>query len=254
MAPPGFSWRNLVFFVLGNVFILSPVTAAYVFVCASLAVDHFSDGFMALHLNGLTVQARKYVRSDGRAIQLIPMAHVGEADFYRELTQSFPTNAIVLMEGVSDEKHLLTNRITYRRMASSLGVSEQQKEFKPSRTQIVLADVDVDQFSPKTIDFLNLVTLVHTEGLNAETLAKLMHYSEPAYLKDGLFDDLLRKRNQHILAEIRARLSQPEEIIVPWGAAHMPGIAKGIQELGFHLRETREYTAIRFGRARQHPR
>ena len=38
-------------------------------------------------------------------------------------------------------------------------------------------------------------------------------------------DDLLRKRNRRRLGEIHARLSQWENIIVPWGAAHMPEIA-----------------------------
>jgi hypothetical protein len=33
---------------------------------------------------------------------------------------------------------------------------------------------------------------------------------------------------------------------VPWGAAHMPGIAREILKSGFHLAETREYVVIRF--------
>jgi len=35
--------------------------------------------------------------------------------------------------------------------------------------------------------------------------------------------------------------------MVPWGVAHMPGIAKEIQKLGFHLDETHDYMVIRFG-------
>ena len=42
-----FSWRNLSVFVLVNVLVLLPLTAAYLVLCARLAVDHFSDGFMA---------------------------------------------------------------------------------------------------------------------------------------------------------------------------------------------------------------
>jgi len=34
--------------------------------------------------------------------------------------------------------------------------------------------------------------------------------------------------------------------MVPWGAAHMPGIAREIIKSGFHLAETREYMVIRF--------
>src|SRR2546430_12251279 len=38
-------------------------------------------------------------RSDGRAIQLIPMIHIGDSQFYRNLSASFPTNSITQMEG-----------------------------------------------------------------------------------------------------------------------------------------------------------
>ncbi len=55
------------------------------------------------------------------------------------------------MEGVTDEKHLLTNRISYKRMAAALGLTEQKKEFKPDREQTVNADVDIARFNTNTI-------------------------------------------------------------------------------------------------------
>lgn len=240
-----FSWRNLCVFLLANVFVLLPVVAAYLAFCANRAIDHFSDGFLALRPEGLKVQVRKYVRNDGKTIQLVPMSHIGEPDFYRQLSKSFPTNAVILMEGVSDRSGLLTNRITYQRMAASLGVTEQHKEFRPAATQMVRADVDVDQFATNTIDFLNLATLVHTKGMNAETLRKVMQFSQPGF-EEQLFEDVLQKRNRRVVDEIDAQLAQNENIIVPWGAAHMPGIAHEIQKSGFRLSETRDYVAIRF--------
>lgn len=240
-----FSWRNLSVFLLVNVLMLLPLTAVYLGVCASLAVDHFSDGFMALRPEGLIVQSRKYAR-DGKTIHLFPMAHVGDSDFYRKLSQSFPTNALVLMEGVSDNNGLLTNRITYERMAATLGVAEQQKEFTP-RGEMAHADVDVEVFEPTTIDFLNLVMLFHSKGVNAQTFPLLMQYSESSHFQKQLFDDLLGKRNRHLLQEIQAHLPQSDQIIVPWGAAHMPEIGREIQKAGFRVVETQEHVAIRFG-------
>lgn len=239
-----FSWRNLSVFLLVNAVVLVPALIIYLVFCAALAVDHFSDGFLALRPVGLTVQVRKYVRSDGKTIQLVPMSHVGEPDFYQTLAQSFPTNAIILMEGVTDNQNLITNEITYQRMATALGVAEQHEEFQP-RGKLVRADVDVAEFTPNTIAGLNLVMLVHSRGVNAETIIKLMQFSPP-HFEEQLFDDLLRKRNRRLLEEIHARLLQSENIIVPWGAAHMPEIAKEIQKAGFRLDETREYVAIRF--------
>ena len=242
-----FSWQNLIVFVLGNVLVIVPAVAVYLFTCAALAADHFSKGFLTLRPSGLTVQVRNYVRSDGKTIQLVPMAHVGDAGFYQRLSQSFPANSTILMEGVTDDRNLLTNKITYGRMATTLGLAEQQKEFKPSQGEMVRADVDVEQFSPGTIDLLNLVMLIHSKGVNVETLMKLLDYSPPPGFQEQLFDDILRKRNRHLLEQIHARLPQSELVIVPWGVAHMPEISEEIQKAGFRLGETRKYVVIRFG-------
>ena len=241
-----FSWRNLSVFLLVNVFVLLPAMVAYLALCAALAMDHFTGGFLALHPGGMTVQVRKYVRDDGKTILLIPMAHVAEADFYRKVSQSFPSNSIILMEGVTDRQHLITTGTSYKRMAHSLHLAEQHEEFKPSRGEMVRADVDVEQFSTNTIDFINLVMFIHSKGMTPETVQKALQYSPPPDFQKQVFGDLLRKRNQHLLEEIHARLQQSDNIMVPWGVAHMPGIAKEIQKSGFKLDETREYTLIRF--------
>ena len=83
----GFSWLNLGGFVLANVFVLLPAVAAYLFFCAALAVGHFSEGFVALHPGGLSVQVRKYVRNDGKSVHLYPMAHVADRNFYQTISQ-----------------------------------------------------------------------------------------------------------------------------------------------------------------------
>jgi len=59
-------------------------------------------------------------------------------------------------------------------------------------------------------------------------------------------DDLIRKRNQHLLAVLQTELQQSNIIIVPWGAGHMPEISKAIENEGFHLTGSNNYTVIRF--------
>jgi hypothetical protein len=241
-----FSWLNLSVFTLVNVFVLLPAVIAYFFFCTGLALNHFTNGFMALHPGGLTVQARKYVRNDGKTIQLFPMAHVADADFYGKISQSFPTNSVILMEGVTDEKNLLTNGISYDRMANALGLATQQDQFSPSCGDMVQADMDVDQFSPGTIECLNLVMLVHSKGLSPATLQQLLQYTPSQQTVKQLFDDLLTKRDQHLMGEIQSQLPQSDNIMVPWGVAHMPEIAKEIEKSGFHLDKTQEYMVIQF--------
>jgi uncharacterized protein YbaP (TraB family) len=111
---------------------------------------------------------------------------------------------------------------------------------------MVSADVDVDQFGTNTIDFLNLVMRIHAKGMNAQNVMELLQYSPTPHFEEQLFDDLLRKRNRRLLDEIQTRLSETDNIVVPWGVAHMPEIAKEIQKSGFRLNETRDYTVIRF--------
>jgi hypothetical protein len=242
-----FSWQNLLLFVGANVVLVPPAVLVYLAVCASLAVSHFTEGFMALRPGGLTVQARKYVRNDGRTIQLFPMSHIADSDFYQKVSESFPSNSVILMEGVTDEKNLLTNKISYKRMAKSLGLAEQHEKFAPSQGQMVRADVDVDQFSSSTIGLLNLAMLVHSKGINVETLLALVEYPQPPNFEVQLFDDLVRKRNQHLLEQINGSFSQSETVVVPWGALHMPGIAREIQKDGFRLAGTQNYVIVRFG-------
>jgi hypothetical protein len=249
----GFSWANLLGFVALNVFVLLPLVAVYLFGCGARAVNHFSEGFMALHPSGFTVQVRKYVRDDGKAIQLFPMAHVAAPSFYAQVSRSFPTNAVILMEGVSDKENLLTNKISYKRMAKTLGLAEQKETFAPNPREVVHADVDVDVFSRETIDFLNLIMLFHSQGMTPENLAKFMSYSPRPGFEKQLFDDLLVKRNDHLLGEIRTNLQTSDNIMVPWGVAHMPGLAREIQKYGFHLSETRNVVVIPFGRGGRPP-
>lgn len=247
LETPDFSWWNLSAFLLANLFVVVPAFIFYLIFCIGLGMDHFTDGFLQLRPGGLTVTVRKYVREDGKTIQLYPMSHVADADFYHRISQAFPTNSMILMEGVTDEHNLLTNKISYKRMAHSLGLSEQRQEFNPVRGQVVMADLDVDQFTTNTLALLNMVMLIHTKGFSAGDLKGLFEYPVTPQLATELFDDLLTKRNRHLLEEIRTHLAQTDHIIIPWGLAHMPGISAAIQKQGFHLEETRKYVVIRFG-------
>jgi len=241
-----FSWGNLIGFALLNVLGLPLVVVVYLGLCTAGLVDHFTHGFMTLHPGGFTVEVRKYVRADGKTIQLFPMSHIAERNFYREISETFPTNSIILMEGVSDEKHLLKHEINYHRMAQAVGLSEQQEEFEPTRGEMVMADIDVDQFTTNTLDLLNLVLRIHGGKLDVGTLQKIMEYSTAPQFQDQLIDDLVRKRNQHLVAQIQIYLPETGHIVVPWGVAHMPGIEAEILRAGFRLEGTVRYEVIRF--------
>jgi len=242
-----FSWGNLLIFVLANLLVVLPGAAAYVAGCTGLAVSHITGGFVALRPDGVILQARKYVRDDGRTVVLFPMSHIAESDFYRSVAGSVMSNTIVLLEGVTDEQNLLTNKLTYKRAAKTLHLAEQHEDFNLQQGQLVRADVDVHDFSSNTIAVLNLVALLHSQGLNAHNLLLLAQFSPSEDVQQQLLSDLLLKRNQHVLQELFARLPDSDSFIIPWGAAHMAGLAREIEKSGFHLVGTRNFVAIRFG-------
>jgi len=241
-----FSVGNLAAVVFGGAFLLLPALILYTGFCAQLAVSHFTDGFVSLRTSGIVMQVRKYTRDDGCKITLVPMSHIGAPSFYHDLSASFPPDAVILMEGVSDTGKLLDSHINYSRMATATGGVQQIEAFKPPGT-IVPADVDVSAFSPATLDLLKKAMLVHAKGLTPETLPLLSQPTPPG-LEQQLIDDLLIARNRHVLEVLQAHLATSPDIIIPWGAAHMPGISAEIKKLGFHLIGSQDFTAIKFGR------
>ena len=163
------------------------------------------------------------------------------------MAHSVSSNSIVLLEGVTDENNLLTNRLSYKRAAKALGLGEQHDDLNIRQGELVRADVDVREFSSNTIAILNLVALVHARGLNANTLSLLLNCQPTPEVQQQLFADLLLKRNEHLLKELWMRLPDSDNFVIPWGAAHMPGLAAAIQKSGFRLVETHDYVSIRFG-------
>ncbi len=242
----GFSLLNSFGFGAANLFLLAPCCAAYLAWCASLAVTHFTGGFLELSANKLSAVAKQYDRADGKTILLVPMMHIGEPSFYSQITASFPTNATVLMEGVTDRKKLLKHDLSYKRVASSLGLAEQKEAFEPTRGRLRPADVDVEQFSEMSIVFLNLATRAHSEGLTPELILEWLRQSQNPSLAKHLMDDLLTLRNDHLLKEIQSELSGSDKVVVPWGAAHMRGLSEGIIKAGFRETSTKDYPVLHY--------
>ena len=239
-----FSWKNLCGFFFVGLFLALPSVITYGAFSAKLAVEHFTDGFVLVKPSGIWMQMRSYVRDDGKKIILMPMSHIGETKFYHDISANFPLNSVILMEGVSDKSKLTQTHSNYSKMAGIIGVVEQTEVFKP-QGEIVAADVDMSSFSPGTLELLKSVMLIHSKGVNAETMPILLKPTSPQ-LEKQLMEDILTKRNQHLLEVIQERLLTSDNIVVPWGAAHMPGISSGIEKLGFRVIEKNEYMALRF--------
>ena len=106
--------------------------------------------------------------------------------------------------------------------------------------------MDVAQFSKTTLAFLNAVSRVYAEGLSLQALLELSRESQDPSLSARVWEDLLVGRNAHLLQEIKAELPRSNRLVIPWGAIHMPGLARELQASGFRLSDTEEYQVVRF--------
>ena len=116
----------------------------------------------------------------------------------------------------------------------------------PGRGRPRMADVDVGEFSEHSIEVLKLVTRIHAEGLSLEVVLALIEKSRDPSLSKQIWNDLLTLRNEHLLREIQDELRLSDMIVVPWGAAHMRGIAEGIEKSGFRPADAAEFKILNF--------
>ena len=237
MHGPTFSGRTAVGFTALNLLAILPASLAYLAFSAAVGVGYVSAGFVEIRTDGIHLSHREYAR-DGRRIHLVAMMHVGDPAFYQETLESFPTDgAIILAEGVRDETGLLSEGLNYGNLAAGLGLVV-QPELDDGDRELRYADVDVSEFSPRTLALLAGVARVfgaETFGEAFREYAELSDMSSEVAAEsiETLKHDLIDLRNDHLLAEVEAALADYDVVVVPWGALHLPGIQQRVIELGF---------------------
>lgn len=262
------------------VFVIAPVVIGTVAIIgftqwAEAETDHFLD-FTA---QGLDTSERVYEK-DGKQVWLIGMMHVGDESFYRNLYANFPAGALVLAEGVTDRTHQLTQNVSNDKLAKALGLGSQPllEPTEPSKTgnhampqidkgteqktpgeserpapvkvrpDVVYADADISDFSPSTIQLLKDTIQANNATSFFQYLKHVMETSSKYSQEevDRFWKDILDKRNQRVLRELDAELPDYNLIIIPWGAMHMPGLQKGLEERGFKLTSSKKLPLVRY--------
>lgn len=264
---PAFSGRNLFRFSLISIPVL-PI--AFMLISYSFA-DHLIEtntaGFVQLKPNGLYMTERIYQQGD-KQIRLAGMIHLGQKDFYADLTASVSgARTLILAEGVTDEDGLLTERFGYGKIADLLGLTSQEKVHFQGRLidtielddsaiekldipDILRADIDLKQFDPHSREVLNALAKY---VLNSESLADgyfaFNRWAQEHITPDSnqiIMNDLIHKRNQSVLSYLPTALNKYDTVVIPWGALHMKDIEKAVQAKGFVLTENRERLSIDF--------
>jgi hypothetical protein len=276
-AGPFFSPKNSLTFFAANLFVIPLILLLSVFTVANAYMSEYTAGFMHLAPGGLTMSERIYTR-DNRTIRLAAMIHVGNKEYYEKMAGSVtPGRSIVLAEGVSDDKHLMQNRIDYGRVTGFLGLASQEKllfkgrridveefesprshsseakdQLKSGSTDILRADVDFSAFRQPTILFLNAIGEQLRESPSfLKGLLAVNAWTEINITPDMsriIMDDILHRRNLEVIRHLDTALERYDTVIIPWGALHMKEIEADVLKRGFVLQKERDRVSIDFRR------
>ena len=266
---PIFSLRNTLGFTAVNL-LLTPVVLIYTgLAVTSYYLEEQTAGFLRLSPVGVHMTERSYHLAK-KEIRLAGMMHIGKEDYYEDLANSIPTvGTIILAEGVTDQDRLLESQFNYSKLAGLIGLSSQDKMringnavalddlgvagqviSEPGKPDIANADIDLNRFEPKTIEFLNALgrNLFGDKPL-AEGLVDYNLWIEENMTEDGLagvMADILDKRNDAVIAGMVKTLKRYDTIIIPWGAMHMPAIEAAVLEQGFAPGKMQERLSLDF--------
>lgn len=197
------------------------------------------------------------------------MIHIGEDDYYKNLTDSLSdSGAILLAEGVYDKDNLLKTRFSTKGFAKMYGLSSQEDmslngelispeqlispDFSETGETLTLihADVDVNSFSRDTLNFLNMAgEYIFQEESFAAGINEYNNWikanNSPELIANITFD-ILEKRNQKVISLIGPAIEKFNIVIIPWGAMHMPAIEKAVKDKGFIKVKTDERQSMAF--------
>ncbi|RLB76768.1 MAG: hypothetical protein DRH06_05215, partial [Deltaproteobacteria bacterium] len=262
-----FSGRNLLRFSLISLLVVPVALLLISYSLVGNLIKTNTAGFVQLKPNGLYMTERVYQQNE-KQIRLVGMIHLGEEEFYDDLTASIPGHqTLILAEGVSDKGHLLTEQFSYGRIANLLGLTSQEKINFPGKLievadlddkreenqeipDILRADIDLQQFDLRTLEVLNAMAkyLLNGESLVSGYLA-FNRWAEEHFspdLNEIVMTDLITKRNRSVLGYLPKALNRYDTVIIPWGALHMQGIEKAVLEKGFQLEQSQTRQSINF--------
>jgi hypothetical protein len=145
---------------------------------------------------------------------------------------------------VTDRERLLEVPISYESAARALGLDTQDEieayldaMETPERLEwpdVRHADVDLRDFHPDTIAWLGWVGEIWDgEDPLADFARFYVRHIEERDRWAVVFEDVLTRRNHHLLEALRGVLTEYDRVIVPWGALHLPFVQHQVLEMGF---------------------
>ncbi len=231
-----------------QLFVLTPLMIVYLLWSVQIMVRKVSAGFIEVTSEGLFTEARIY-ESGGQRIYLLPTVHIASPGFYDALMADLPqTNTVILPEGVTDSQHLMKVRADYTQTADAVGLHAQPDlTQKKSEAAVQHCDADISDFKPATVAVLNGVFGAMQSASAGDLQSALTAMQSFGDVQaPELIEDILQTRNARVVDGIQQALPKFGHIAVPWGAAHMPGIERGVRQLNATLKDKRKVEVLRW--------
>lgn len=264
-----FRFNNTGLYILANAFLVVLFIPVGLYLLLTASINEGTAGFLRLDTNGIYLTEKEYVKND-QTIRLIGMIHIGKDTFYKDIGNSLSSkNAIILAEGVSDKEHLMRDFSGSGKAADLLGLESQNTmsiegelidldtlengdymEDGANVPKIVRADIDSSELSPNTLLYLNNIGK-HIKD-NSSLLNGMISFYQ--WSKENIspeeeqtiFSEIVDKRNQVLFGYMKTAITKYNDIIIPWGALHMPKIEAEVLDKGFVFKESHERKAIDF--------
>jgi hypothetical protein len=260
---PAFTWRNFAISGLVTVTAVPIVFVAATVNSLGVYMEETTGGYLKIRPSGLLLEEREF-RNGAKCVRLVSMVHIGNKGFYDQIDASLPRTgeAIVLLEGVTDDQQLLKRHFSYTRLANMFGLESQETSLLQGKAREVVArpsapgaveyrdaDVDVSTFHPETIQFIQQLGVLLANPTAASLALAFCDPNSPLgkpAAQKTVLDDILSSRNRHLLSEINTALLAHDTVVVPWGAMHLSWIEAELKMQGFHQTASIDRPAIRF--------
>lgn len=263
-----FKLKHTALFFAVHLVILPFILIYMALAIASLQLDKKTGGYARLRPDGIRMMERIY-RRDNKEIRLVSMIHIAEKAYFDEVIESIPSKkTIVLAEGISDRYNQLATRFSYGDLSHNLGLTSQETmvfqgkfieadEVRQAAAtadgetyHILWADIDIDEFNPKTIEFLQIIGRNLLSGASfsegIRTYLAWVRENSPHFTPHTIMNDILYRRNQEVINHMESVIEYYDTIVIPWGALHMPEIESAVLQKGFLLSRIRERIGIDF--------
>ncbi|MGD9364250.1 MAG: hypothetical protein PVH87_01025 [Desulfobacteraceae bacterium] len=99
---------------------------------------------------------------------------------------------------------------------------------------ILRADIDIDDFNPKTIEFIKIIgnTLSNDTSISEgmRTYFSWVRENSSHLMPQIILNDILYRRNQEVINHMESMLAHYDTIIIPWGTANAGDRGGGIAQ------------------------